>query len=231
MSPWQISSFKRRSPFGIRHSGLPKWCHTLASLCFHSLLLLFTFRSFLTLSFMMRVISASAAAIRPPSHPLCHVSRQIWRWALLSLCLCGSVPPPHPYPLSLQDINSTVIRRLLNLWWPRHLTAELHQWLKNTESKWECNGSGVGPWPLIELKDIGNSERVGDWTQKAASEREEGDEEKRWDARVTLELDRGVEEAMTPRTKTSQRDDRSFTIRVDRLCLPNTASLLSNSTT
>lgn len=155
-----MSSFKRRSPFGIRHSGLPKWCHTLASLCFHSLLLLFTFRSFLTLSFMMRVISASAAAIRPPSNPLCHVSRQIWRWALLSLCLCGSFTPPHPYPLSLQDINSTVIRRLVNLWWPRHLTAELHQWLKNTESKWECNGSRVGPWPLIELKDIGNSERV-----------------------------------------------------------------------
>lgn len=67
-----------------------------------------------------------------------------------------SFAAPHSLPLSLPDIKSTLIRLLLNLWWPRHLTVELHQWLKNTESKWRCNSSGVGPWPLIELKDMGN---------------------------------------------------------------------------
>lgn len=123
---------------------------------FASLFLLLTFPSFFTLSFMMKTMSASTPAIRPHSHPLYHVSRQIWWWARclsLSQCLfcCSSFPP-----LSLPDIKSTLIRLLLNLWWPRHLTVELHQWLKNTESKWRCNSSGVGPWPLIELKDMGN---------------------------------------------------------------------------
>lgn len=160
MSLWQVPSFWRLSPFGTRHSGVPQWCHTLALLPLAPLLLL-TFQSFLTSSFMMMMMmSASAAAIRPSSHPLCHVSRQIWRWALCScLSQCLSPSSARSHPLSSPDIKSTTIRLLVNLWWPRHLTAELHQRLKNTESKWGCNGSGVGPWPLIELKDMGNTER------------------------------------------------------------------------
>lgn len=124
-----------------------------------SLSVLLTFWSSLASSFMMMMMSASAAAIRPSSLLLCYVSRQIWRWALclrLPLCLsrCSRF-----LPLSLPDIKSTAIKLLVNLWWPRQLTAELHQRLKNTESKWGCNGCGVGPWPLIELKDMGEREK------------------------------------------------------------------------
>lgn len=145
-------------------------------LSFFFSLLSLAFRSFLTSSFMMRVMSASAAAIRPP---LIHSTMSLGKYED-ELVVFLSASFTAPLPLSLPDIKSTVIRLLLNLWWPRHLTAELHQWWKNTESKWGCNSSGVGPWPLIELKDIGNSEKErhvqDDWTQKVEGGgwREEG---------------------------------------------------------
>lgn len=91
----------------------------------------------------------------------------------VSVFLGVSLAAAHSLPLPLPDIKSTVIRLHVNLWWPRHLTAELHQRLKNTESKWGCNGSGVGPWPLIELKDMGNREgERGRKEEKGERERE-----------------------------------------------------------
>ncbi len=90
----------------------------------------------------------------------------------VSVSLSVSLAAPHSLPLSLPDIKSIVIRLLVNLWWPRHLTAELHQWLKNTESKWGCNGSRVRPWPLIELKDMGNRERGEERKRERERERQ-----------------------------------------------------------
>lgn len=90
--------------------------------------------------------------VPPPIH--CSMSPGKYEDELsVSVFLGVSLAASHSLPLSLPDIKSTVIRLLVNLWWPRHLTAELHQRLKNTESKWGCNGSRVGPGFLIELKD------------------------------------------------------------------------------
>lgn len=157
MSPWLVPSFRRLSPFGTRHSGLPQWCHTLALLRFFSLSRCCSLFDLSPLHLLWWWCLRPLLLFVPP---LIHSSMSLGKYEdelSVSVFPCVSRTAPHSLPLSLPDIKSTVIRLLLNLWWPRHLTAELHQWLKNTESKWGCNDSRVGPWPLIELKDMGNN--------------------------------------------------------------------------
>lgn len=170
MSPWQVPSFRRLSPFGTRHSGLPQWCHTLALLLFSLSLSVAHFSIFPHFIFYDDDVCVRCCYSSLLSSTLPCLQANM-KMSSQSQCLSHA---PHSLPLSLPDIKSTVIRLLVNLWWPRHLTAELHLRLKNTESKWGCNGSGVGPWPLIELKDMGNRE-----SERESEENKEREREKR----------------------------------------------------
>ena len=172
MSPWQVPRFRRLSPFGTRHSGLPWWCHTLASLLF-SLSLCCSFFDLSSLHLLYRWWCLRPLLLFVP--PLIHSAMSPGKYEdelSVSVSLSVSLSALQSLPLSLPDIKSTMIRLLVNLWWPQHLTAELHQWLKNTESKWGCNGSGVGPWPLIELKDMRNKERESERERQDGGKRE-----------------------------------------------------------
>lgn len=158
-SSWQVPSSRRQFPFGTRHFGVPQWCHTLAMLLSLSLVV----AHFSIFPHFVFYDDDDDVCIRhcysSLLSPTCLCLQANMKMSSLFLSSTVSLSPlPIPF-LSLADIKSTTIRLLLNLWWPRHLTAELHQRLKNTESKWGCNGSGVGPWPLIELKDMGNTVR------------------------------------------------------------------------
>lgn len=162
MPPWQVPRLRRPSALEQHTQDYPRWCHTLASFLFSSL-------SFCCSLFDLPSLHLYGDDDNVRIH-FCHSSLLHFHPAMspgkyedelfLSIFLSVFLAPPFPSPsLSLPDIKSTVIRLLVNLWWPRHLTAELHQRLKNTESKWGCNGSEVGPWPLIELKDMGKREK------------------------------------------------------------------------
>lgn len=161
MSPWQVPSLRRLSPFGTRHSGLPQWCHTLALLLFSPSLALpvahfSIFPHFIFYDDDDVCVPYCYSSLLSSTLPCLQANMKM---SSVSKCVGVSPGAPDSLSFSLPDIKSTVIKLFVNLWRLQHLTTELHQRLKNTESKWGCNGSGVGPWPLIELKDMGNRER------------------------------------------------------------------------
>lgn len=118
---------------GTRHLGLPQWCHTLAARLFppslfvahFSIFPLFVFYDDDNVSFC-----CCYSSLLPSTLPCLQANMKM---SSLSPSFAASPSCFRSLPLSLPDVKSTVIRLLVNLWWPRHLTVELHQQLKNTE--------------------------------------------------------------------------------------------------